>query len=48
MKLIFKGYLKDYSQLPKGELPSDAVKFREPKTKVQAFAVHSYWFVPQA
>lgn len=32
MKLIFKGKFISYDALPKGELPENAVKFKEPKT----------------
>jgi len=32
MKLIYKGVFKDEEQLPKGVLPPNAVKFREPET----------------
>ncbi len=34
MKLIFKGKFTSYDALPKGELPENAVAFREPKTMV--------------
>ncbi|MCM1023152.1 MAG: DUF3267 domain-containing protein [Prevotella sp.] len=32
MKLIFKGKFASYDELPKGELPENAVAFKEPKT----------------
>lgn len=32
MKLIFKGKFKGYDELPKTDLPEDAVIFKEPKT----------------
>ncbi len=32
MKLIFKGKFTTYDDLPKGELPENAVAFKEPKT----------------
>lgn len=34
MKLIFKGKFTTYDALPKGELPENAVAFKEPKTMV--------------
>lgn len=34
MKLIFKGKFTSYDALPKGELPENAVAFREPKSMV--------------
>ncbi len=34
MTLIFKGKFTSYDALPKGELPENAVAFREPKTMV--------------
>lgn len=34
MKLIFKGKFKSYDDLPKGELPERAVRFKEPKSLV--------------
>ena len=39
MKLVFRGYFKNESQLPKGVLPSSAVKFREPQTKTQSLVL---------
>ena len=39
MKLVFRGFFKDESQLPKGVLPPNAVKFREPQTKAQSFSL---------
>lgn len=41
MKLIIKGKYKGIEQLPKGNLPSNAVKFKEPETpaKLNAAAV---------
>ena len=32
MKLIFKGKFKSYDELPKNELPENAVKFKEPSS----------------
>ena len=39
MKLVFRGYFKDESQLPKGVLPQGATKFREPQTKTQSLVL---------
>ncbi len=48
MKLIYKGIYKNADQLPKGDLPPDAVKFREPKTPLQLNIVATLFMLPVA
>jgi len=46
MKFIYKGFLKDKEMLPKGELPTDAVIFKEPKRQAELFAVSALFILP--
>ena len=46
MKLTYKGCLKNLEQLPKGNLPKNAVKFREPNTPTMANIVMVLYLVP--
>ena len=48
MKLIFKGIYKTKDQLPKGVLPDNAVKFREPDTVSGACLVSMLFIFPAA
>ncbi len=46
MKLIFKGKYTNEEQLPKGELPENAVRFNEPETPAKVNIVASLFLVP--
>lgn len=46
MKLIFKGKFKSYDDLPKGNLPENAVMFKEPKSMAMVNAVAFLIFIP--
>ncbi len=46
MKLVWKGIYKGEDQLPKGELPPDAVPFKEPKTPAEMSVKASVWVLP--
>jgi len=46
LKLVWKGRYKDVSQLEKGVLPENAVKFKEPDTPVKVNLVASLYIIP--
>lgn len=46
MKLIFEGKFKSYDDLPKGELPENAVMFKEPKTMAMVNVVAALVAIP--
>ncbi|WP_186580340.1 DUF3267 domain-containing protein [Aquibacillus kalidii] len=46
MKLVWKGIYKDKDQLPVGNLPPDAVKFKEPDSMLQLNVVASLFVIP--
>lgn len=46
MKLSYKGFFKNNEQLPKGELPANAVKFKEPDDMVSLSVVSSLFLFP--
>ncbi len=46
MKLVWKGIYKGEEQLPKGELPPDAVPFKEPKTPAEVSIKSCAWVMP--
>ncbi|MCL2051714.1 MAG: hypothetical protein FWG91_08320 [Lachnospiraceae bacterium] len=46
MKLVYKGFFKDNSQLPVGVLPKNAVKFKAPDTLYKQIAVSVITFIP--
>ena len=48
MKLVWKGIYRNEEQLPKGELPPDAVPFKEPKTPAELSVKASIWVLPVA
>lgn len=48
MKLIFKGKFKSYDDLPKGNLPENAVMFKEPKSMVMVNVVALLICIPIA
>ncbi len=49
MKIVFKGKFTSLEELPKAELPPDAVKFREPESMLALnLAVVPYFLVPIA
>lgn len=48
MKLIFKGKFKSYDDLPKGNLPENAVMFKEPKSMAMVNAVALLICIPMA
>ena len=46
MHLKYKGVFKDEAQLPRGELPVNAVKFKEPETPAVLNLVASVFIIP--
>ena len=46
MKLIWKGKFESMDQLPIGELPENAVRFREPETPAKLSMVASLFLIP--
>jgi hypothetical protein len=46
MKLIYKGVYKDPEQLDKGDLPENAVMFKEPDNPVQLNIIASLYAIP--
>ena len=46
MKIIYKGFFKDNSQLPIGVLPKNAVKFKTPDTLYKQITVSVITFIP--
>ena len=46
MKLIWKGIYRDETQLPLGELPTDAVRFKEPETPAELSLKAGVWLLP--
>lgn len=46
MKLVWKGIYKGEEQLPKGELPPNAVPFKEPKTPAELSLKATVWVLP--
>lgn len=48
MKLVFKGKFKSYDELPKTDLPEDAVMFKEPKTMTGVNIMAALFVLPAA
>lgn len=46
MTLKFKGFIKNYNNLEKIELPQNAVKFKEPKNTVELNLFAAIWCIP--
>ncbi|MCC3357784.1 DUF3267 domain-containing protein [Bacillus sp. REN16] len=46
MKLVWKGIYKDLDQLPVGQLPDHAVKFKEPNSMLMLNLVASLFIIP--
>jgi hypothetical protein len=46
VKIIYKGIFKDYEQLPLGELPPDAVKFKEAESFQKLSVVSLIFIIP--
>jgi len=46
MKLIYKGIFKDYDDLPKGTLPQNAVKFKEPADLIRLNLIAPLFALP--
>lgn len=46
MKIEYKGIYKDVEQLPKGELPENATKFKEPNNLLQLSIISLVFIIP--
>jgi hypothetical protein len=46
MKLVYKGKMRSMKELPKGTLPENAVKFKEPKNMVEVNIFAALFMVP--